>query len=167
MTTNRPGSDSIPRNSSDPYLNPIAGPSCTPTTFHSNIPTDRDPQHVLVKATKDMIQVKILTFRAYNIQDIVRCFFDERIETDDPGASLESSFEDVVNSSSSSSSSKDVVKNMFSKFLNSSLQVFYKPTPDSTPTESAEEIVLEEPEDVSMDEEEGGEGGEGGEGDAS
>ena len=166
MTTNRPGSDSIPNESTDPYLNPVAGPSCTPISFHSNIPTDRDPQHVLVKATKDLIQVKILTFKAYNIQNIVQCFFDERIETDNPGASLESSFEDAVNSSTSSGSSREVVKNIFSKFLNSSLQVFYKPTPDNTPSDSNDEIVLEEPEEEGMEQEEGDNGGEG-EGNAS
>lgn len=170
MTTNRPDSDSLTRNTSDPYLNPVAGPSCTPITFHSNIPTDRDPRHVIVKATKDLIQVKILTFKAYNISEIVRCFFDERFETDDPGASIDSSFEEAVNSSTSSSStSKEAVKNIFSKFLNSSLQVFYKPSPVSTPTETSDEIVIEEPEERAdnMDLEEREEREEEEEGDAS
>ena len=160
MTTNRPSSEqvseSFPTNDSDPFINPTPGPSSQSPTFHSNIATAKDPKHVLVKATKDLIQVKILTFKAYNIDDIVRCFFDEKIESDDPGASLDSTLESVV-SSPSSTPDPQAVKNILSKFLNSSLQVFYKTSPPMTPDDTPEEPItvhpsLENPEPMEQEE---------------
>ena len=170
MTTNRPASmqvsESFSTEDSDPYSNPIAGPSSQSPTFHSNVPTAQNPKHVLVKATKDLIQVKILTFKAYNISDIVRCFFDEKIESDDPGASLDSTLESVV-SSTSSTPDPQPVKNVISKFLNSSLQVFYKTSPPMTPIDTTPEEPItvhpsldDEMMDQEKEEEEKGEEGE-------
>ena len=86
-----------------------------------------------MKATKDHIAVKILTFKADNIADIVKCFFEEQYETDNPGYDTDDTLEEfITNSSTSSDDSKPSIIGMITRFLTSTLQTFTKR--DVTPT---------------------------------
>ena len=166
MTTNRPSSlaaSMSPQPSTapgypNPYIDPVPGPSCIGhnISLHSNIPMDKDPKHVLIKASKDHVHVKILTFPAYNLADIVKCFFQEGTQTDDPSTSLDETLEEVINSSGSTTSSSIIA--MMSKFLASTIQIFTKR--DATPIntsfmETEEDEEEEEGEDTGEDKEEG------------
>ena len=171
MTTNQPGSNNVTMSSTgslppNPYIDPVPGPSCSGSSvsLHSNIPMDTDPKHVLIKASKDHVQVKILTFKAYNLDAIVRCFFEENIETDNPGDSLDETLEDVINSSDSSNSSRSSIMSVMTKFLSSTLQMFMRreETPENTsyqPTD--EEMDSKDGEEGEKDEEEEENGGKG------
>ena len=172
MTTNRAGSStrmSTSRSQSlqlNPYIDPVPGPSCMShsVSFHSNIPMDKDPHHILIKAAQDHVYVKILSFKAYNLTDIVRCFFEEDIETDNPGSSLDETLESIMNSSDSSAGSKTSVISMMTKFLSSTIQTFAKRevTPTNTSFQESEEEDKEDDEgDKEEDEGESGEDEEG------
>ena len=70
-------------------VNPIQGPSHdgineTNVTFHTNLPIDETPHHVFVKAINKHLSVGFLTFPVYNLRDIVKAFFEEREEHDNP-----------------------------------------------------------------------------------
>ena len=54
-------------------------------TLHTNIPMDRTPQHVFVKAENNRLSIKFLTFRPTGIDELVRAFFAEDEEFDNPG----------------------------------------------------------------------------------
>ena len=76
----------------------------------------------MVKASKDNIQIKILTFKPYNIANIVKCFYDEQIETDNPGSSEDTSTEEIVNTSSTTE--QKTIASTLKQFASSSLQTF-------------------------------------------
>ena len=125
---------------------------------------------MLIKAYKDHVQVKILTFKAQNIEHIVKCFFDEVIEHDNPEDSVNSTVETISDISSPDTSTKATFVSRMSKFLSSTLEVFNKnPTPDQTPTDTTDEqgsekeivIYQDEQEEEDNEGEEGNKGGRG------
>ena len=70
-------------------VDPAPGPSSqhltkAKVTLHTNLPIVQRPHHVFVKARRDHLSVKFLTFPAYNLEDIVRAFFREEHEYDNP-----------------------------------------------------------------------------------
>ena len=77
----------------DSNTEPTPGPSSSSdnltkadVTLHTNLPIVKKPHHVFVRAEKDHLSVKFLTFPAYNLDEIVRCFFREEFEHDNPGS---------------------------------------------------------------------------------
>ena len=79
-------------NHDDPDVEPTPEPSSNSTsltkaevTLHTNLPIVKKPHHIFVKAEKDHLSVKFLTFPAYNLEEIVRCFFREEYEHNNPG----------------------------------------------------------------------------------
>ena len=125
MTTHRPTSvstSSTETSVNDPSASSAQGPSTDDVSFHTNIPLDKKPHHVMVKASKDNIQIKILTFKPYNIANIVKCFYDEQIETDNPGSSEDTSTEEIVNTSSTTE--QKTIASTLKQFASSSLQTF-------------------------------------------
>ena len=119
-------------------LSPTPGPSTGPTvhsnlsakkkvTFHTNmdLATNMRPKHVLIKSHDDKLCVKILTFEAYNIDDIVRCFFEEQYETDDPGRSFDETFQQLVDSSADNSPDASVISTI-ETYENTTVQTFVK-----------------------------------------
>ena len=131
---------------------------------------------MLIKAYKDHVQVKILTFKAQNIENIVRCFFDEVIEHDNPEVSVDSTVETIsdISSPDTSAKGKATFVSRMSKFLSSTLEVFNRnPTPDQTPTESTEEqgseneiVIYQDDQEKEEDHNEGEEGDKEGRGNA-
>ena len=97
-------------------------------TFHSNMTSANKPKHILIKAIGDHLSVKILTFEAYNIEDIVRCFFEEQQEFDDPGVSLDDTFQQLIDVSAQSSPNNSVISSI-ETFENTSIQTFIKTEP--------------------------------------
>ena len=77
---------------SDPDMEPAPGSNSSglteaEVTLHTNLPIVQKPRHVFVKAERDHLSVKFLTFPAYNnLAEIVRCFFREEYEHDNPGS---------------------------------------------------------------------------------
>ena len=54
-------------------------------TLHTNLPLKRSPHHVFIRIIENRLSVKLLTFRAQNLDDLVRCFFAEnRDDVDNP-----------------------------------------------------------------------------------
>lgn len=168
LTTNM--SDAEFQVTRDPYENPTPGPSRVSVghnvSLHTNVPLDNEPKHMLIKAYKDHVQVKILTFKAYNLEDIVRCFFDEEYECDNPGSSIDSSVETINDISNDKTSPNTTFVSRMSKFLSSTMEVFTKrPTPNTTDDASMDvskedEIVIntapQEEEEKGEDQEEEG-----------
>ena len=97
-------------------------------SFHSNMVSANRPRHVLIKAVGDHLSVKILTFEAYNIEEIVRCFFQEQNEFDDPGASLDDTLQQLVDVSAQASPNTSVISSV-ETFENTSIQTFIKTEP--------------------------------------
>ena len=53
-------------------------------TLHTNLPMDRIPQHVFIKAEQGHLFVKFLTFKATNLEEVVRAFFSGIDDFDNP-----------------------------------------------------------------------------------
>ena len=90
-----------------------------------DLATNKRPKHVLIKSHDDKLCVKILTFEAYNIDDIVRCFFEEQYETDDPGRSFDETFQQLVDSSADNSPDASVISTI-ETYENTTVQTFVK-----------------------------------------
>ena len=90
-----------------------------------DLATNKRPRHVLIKSHDDKLCVKILTFEAYNIDDIVRCFFEEQYETDDPGRSFDETFQQLVDTSAENSPNTSVISTI-EAFENTTVQTFIK-----------------------------------------
>ena len=135
-------------------ISPTPGTSGVPTihsnlspkrdvTFHTNMnmATRKRPRHVLIKAIDDKLCVKILTFEAYNIEDIVRCFFQENYETDDPGASFDETFQQLVDSSADNSPDTSVISTI-ETFDNTTVQTFVKTEPSQEDETTIDHSVI-------------------------
>ena len=123
MTTN-PGTPSLTPAPTD-YSSPMT--SGVNVSFHSNLPLTRRPRHIIIKTTGDHLTVKVLTWEAHNLSDIVRCFFEEQHETDNPEAGMNNTLENLLTPENSvNQPNVSSVDTSMDKFSSSSVQTFVK-----------------------------------------
>ena len=65
-------------------------------SFHSNLPLDRRPRHIMIRTKGNHITVKVPNWQAHNLPDIVRCFFEEQHETDNPEEGMDNTLESLL-----------------------------------------------------------------------
>ena len=123
MTTN-PGTPQLTPAPSNPSSSQIDGVN---VSFHSNLPLTRRPRHLIIKSTGDHLTVKVLTWQAHNLSDIVRCFFEEQHETDNPEAGLNDTLESLLTPENSvNQPNVTSVDASLDRFSSSSIQTFIK-----------------------------------------
>ena len=114
-------------------------------TLHTNLPIVQRPHHVFVKARRDHLSVKFLTFPAYNLEDIVRAFFREEHEHDNPEELQgmdeieEISLEDLLTPEASLEESSTITTKT-ENFSSTDIQTFTK---TYSPVESPAEVAVD------------------------
>ena len=119
----------------NPEDDPTPGPSQegvneSTITLHTNLPIIKKPHHVFVKAINKQLTVGFITFPVYNLAEIVRAFFEEQIEHDNPdleaGFDVSALSELITPDGTLDSNNASLVSSTTQNFTATNIQTFLK-----------------------------------------